>query len=107
MAPISIRGFKHTTQVEDLPRPFAHCSPLTADSLSAFCFLPTAHCFLSKSSFTTNALSFAIPSAIAIAFAYPAAEPASMGRGDFVSWIAVRSNACDRADRIWCDLVCD
>ena len=96
-------GANYKEQIEDED---AHCSQVAAHSLSAFRFLPTANGLLSKSSFTTNALSFAIPSAIAIAFAYPAAEPASMGRGDFVSWIAVRSNARNRGDRIRCDLVC-
>ena len=43
----------------------------------------------------------------AAAFANATAESASMGRGDFVSWVAVGSRACDRPDGIWRDLVCD
>ena len=43
----------------------------------------------------------------AFAFANTAAQLASMGRGDFVSWAAFGSDARDRADGIWRDLVCD
>src|SRR2546423_15141965 len=95
-------SYKEQIEHED-----ALCSPRIAHSLSAFRILPAAYGLLSKSSFTTNALSCAIPSAVAIAFSNAAAEPASMGSGDFVSWTAVRSHARNRADRIRRDLACD
>src|SRR5712691_6269629 len=72
---------------------------------TAFCVLPAASCLLSKrnahasSSTDTGSLAFTVTNA--------AAEFASMGRGDFVSWAAIGSHPRDRADRIWRDLVCD
>ena len=86
----------------------AHRSLLT--SLSAFCLLPSATVWLltrlktNRLSTSTNSVAFA---AFAFTFANAAAEPASMGRGDFVSRTAFGSHARDRADRIWRDLVCD
>jgi hypothetical protein len=51
-----------------------------------------------------NSSCFALPVTFAFAFAFSvaitnaASEPASMGRGNFFSWTAVRSRACDRGD---------
>ena len=95
-------NYKEQIEHED-----AHCSSLTAHSRSAACFLPAADSLLAKSSLTANALSLAIARAVSFTIAYAPAEPASMGGGHFVSWIAVRSHARNRADRIRRDLVCD
>jgi hypothetical protein len=75
-----------------------HCSPLTAHCPSAFCRLLTAFCllpsaprFLAKSNWTTSGSTNTVAEsgAFTIAVANAAAKPASMGRGDFVSWAAI------------------
>jgi hypothetical protein len=80
----------------------------TQRSLSGFYFLraacgilPPANCFLSKSttgSAATIADSNTFTIALSFAFTNTAAEPASVGRGNFVQWAAFGSGSCDRAN---------
>ena len=82
--------------------------PLTAHhSLAAFRVLPTAHCFLAKRNSAAAGSTFRNIRAFAFAVTNTAAESASMGRSDLISWIAVGSGSCDRADAGWIDVVCD
>jgi len=62
----------------------AHRSPLTAHLFSAFRPLSSAF-----GTFANSADSFANARSIAVTFADAAAKPSSMGRGDFVSRVAV------------------
>ena len=78
--------------------PAAYCLLLTAYSVTSPSLLAKRNA-LAASSTESGSVAFAIADA--------AAEFASVGRGDFISWIAIRSNARDRADGIWRDLVCD
>jgi hypothetical protein len=64
----------------------AHCSPLTAHCFSAFRLLPFDCGVLADSA---DSVSNADAGSIAITFAHAAAKSSSMGRGDFVSRIAV------------------
>jgi hypothetical protein len=82
---ISSRRSAPATQVNNL-RHTADCSPLTAHLLSAFRPLPSAFGAFANSS---DSVSNTDAGPISITFAHAAAKPASMGRGDFVSWLAV------------------
>jgi hypothetical protein len=72
------------SQINNLRYTTARSSPLTAHFLPACCLLPSANCFLSD---PTNSVTDA--RSIAFTFTYAATESASVGCGDFVSWIAV------------------
>jgi hypothetical protein len=82
---ISSQRSAPATQINNL-RHTAHCSPLTAHLLSAVCPLPSAFRTLADSA---DSVSNADAGPIAITFAHAAAEPSSMGRGDFVSRLAI------------------
>jgi hypothetical protein len=56
---------------------------------AAYCLLAAADCAFTESNRIAAAISLAIARAVSIAIANAAAEPASMGRGDFVSRVAV------------------
>jgi hypothetical protein len=81
---ISSRRSAPATQVNNL-RHTAHCSPLTAHLFSAFRPLSSAFGTFANSDSVFNANA----GSIAITFAHAAAKPSSMGRGDFISWLAV------------------
>src|SRR6266567_2779116 len=108
------RNFRpsHQSQVNNLRYiSAAHCSPLTAHCPAAFCLLPNAFCInalpdgratapglLTKRACTTDRPTVAIAGSLAFTITDTAAEPASVGRSDFVSWTAIRPRACDRTD---------
>jgi hypothetical protein len=79
--------------------------------------LPAAHCLLLTAYSVTSPSLFAKRNALASSstdsgrFAFTvtnaATESAPVGSRDFVSWAPVGSDARDRADGIWRDLVCD
>jgi hypothetical protein len=73
-------------QTNSLPYVTAHGSSLTAHASAAFCPLPAACRIFSNS---TNAVAYSDSGAFAISFTDAAAESASMGSSDLVSWIAV------------------
>jgi hypothetical protein len=56
---------------------------------AAYCLLAAADCAFTESNRIASTIPVAITRAVAIPFADAAAEPASMGRGDFVSRVAV------------------
>jgi hypothetical protein len=94
---------QHETQINNLRYIAAHCSP-TAHFLSPFRLLPFAFGLLANptvSIYNSDARAFSV------AFTDAAAESASMGRGDFVSWTAFGSHTCNCPDAIWRDVVCD
>ena len=59
---------------------------LTAHLFSVFSPLPSAFGTFANSA---DSVSNADAGSIAITFAHAAAKPSSMGRGDFISWLAV------------------
>src|SRR5882762_8938853 len=73
---------------------------------TACCLLPSAFSLLIRAERDriTTTLSFA--NALPFSFTTAAAEPSSVGRGDVVSWAAVGSHTCNRADGIRCHVVC-
>ena len=73
---------------------------------SACCLLPPAPCLLSKRNTFASGSTVAISGPFAFAVTNTAAKPASMGRGDVVSWTAFGPHPRNRADRVWRDLVC-
>jgi hypothetical protein len=79
--------------------------PLTAHSLSAFCLLPLALCLLAGSATDVATIADAFTLSHTFTFSNTAAEPAPVGRSDFISRIAVGSHACNCADGIWRDVV--
>ena len=80
--------------------PAAHCLLLTPYSVTSPRLFTKRNAAAAGSTFiNTRAFAFAVTNS--------AAEFASMGRGDFISWIAVGSGSRDRADAGWIDVVCD
>src|SRR5204862_3701188 len=76
----------------------------------AFSFLPELHRPLAAARgflADPNSDSDANAGAFAITLADAATESAPMGRSHVVSWTAVRSHTCNRADGIRGHLVCD
>jgi hypothetical protein len=73
-------------QTNSLPYVTAYGSPLTAHFAPTFSLLLSARCPFSNS---TNTVTYSDSGTFAIAFTDAAAEPASMGRSDFISWIAL------------------
>jgi len=72
---------------------------------TAFCLLLTAFRLLAKRN--TLAASTTNSGGFAFSIANTATQLASMGRGDFVPWATLGSDARDRADGIWRDVVCN
>ena len=69
--------------------------------------LPTSCRSLTKRNATAAGSTFPNTRDFTFSITNAAAEFASMGRSDFVSWIAVGSCSCDRPDAGWIDVVCD
>src|SRR6266567_2903425 len=87
------------TAAKETPGPFCFLP-------AALCLLPTAFCLLANRNTNSPNSSHANAGPFAIALTDTAAEPASMGRGYFVSWFAFGSYSRDRPDTVRRNLVC-